>query len=142
MTGAEAILALTLNLFFEARGEGYHGMQAVADVTVTRVKDDRYPDNVVDVVLQPYQFSWTVDKLSDNNLFELMELQRYVLHSGKYNEQEIDAYRVAEKIARKVLQNDYRVRYRFTHYHATSVTPYWADSHKGYWIGNHLFYRI
>jgi spore germination cell wall hydrolase CwlJ-like protein len=50
---------LALNMYHEARGEGPDGMQMVGEVTLTRVEDEAYPDNVCDVVYQRRQFSWT-----------------------------------------------------------------------------------
>lgn len=143
MTFAEAVLAMTLNLFFEARGEGERGMQAVADVTITRVEDKRYPNNIQDVVLQRRQFSWTHTKLkpSERNLQGLMSMQRHILHSGKFKSKDIEAYRRAEKVARKTLQAGYKPRIKFTHFHNTKVNPSWAK-YKGQWIGKHIFYRM
>lgn len=144
MTFAEALLALTLNLFFEARGEGVRGMEAVADVTITRVHDQRYPDNVLDVVLQSRQFSWTHQKLKrkDRNLQGLIALQHDVLHSGKYSWKDIERYRQAERIAKKALQDGYKPRYRFTHFHTIKIRPYWVEYRNGMKLGNHIFYRI
>lgn len=144
MSFAEALLALTLNLFFEARGESERGMHAVADVTVTRVVDVRYPNNMVDVVLQPRQFSWVREQLHphERNLQGLISLQHRVLHSGKYSSRDIEAYRRAERVARKVLQDGYRPVYHFTHFHNTKVKPYWSRLRVGVWIGNHLFYKL
>ncbi|MGL4518407.1 MAG: cell wall hydrolase, partial [Phocaeicola sp.] len=136
----ESLLALTLNIFYEARGEGEVGMHAVADVTIIRAKT---PSNVVNAVLAPYQFSWVKDKLKpkERNLFGLMALQRHILHSGKFKTQEIEAYRRAERIASKVLQDRYKPRYRFTHFHVVGLKPNWGGS-GGKRIGNHVFYRL
>ena len=58
---AEALLCLTLNVYHEARGEPFLGQVAVAEVTLNRVDDLRWPDTVCEVVYQPYQFSWTLE---------------------------------------------------------------------------------
>lgn len=55
----EARRCLVKNLYWEARGEDYKGMRAVAQVTLNRVKADQWPDTVCGVVRQPKQFSWT-----------------------------------------------------------------------------------
>lgn len=53
------LACLQKNVYFEARGEGRAGMRAVANATMNRVKDPRFPKTVCDVVYQPSQFSWT-----------------------------------------------------------------------------------
>ena len=53
------VLMLALNVYFEARGEGISGKAAVAHVTLNRLKDDRWPKTLSEVILQPGQFSWT-----------------------------------------------------------------------------------
>lgn len=51
-----ALLCLSMNIYHEARGEGYDGMAMVALVTMNRADHD--PDKVCEVVTKPYQFSW------------------------------------------------------------------------------------
>ena len=54
------------NVYFESRGEPIMDQIYVANVTMNRVKDNtgRWADTPCGVVYQPYQFSWTNDKLS------------------------------------------------------------------------------
>ncbi|MGL5014199.1 MAG: cell wall hydrolase [Bacteroidales bacterium] len=137
---AEAVLIMTMNIYHESRGESLAGQQAVADTAITRVHDARWPNSVHDVVLQPKQFSWVKEK-KVKTVFDLMALQDAILHSKKTTPRQIEAYRKAEKLARKVLQEGYQPRYKFTHFHATKILPYWAR-YRGVWIGNHVFYRI
>jgi spore germination cell wall hydrolase CwlJ-like protein len=59
----EEIECLSRNIYHEARGEGHVGMTAIAMVTLNRVKDPRWPKTVCKVVYQPYQFSWTHQKV-------------------------------------------------------------------------------
>jgi len=49
-------------IYFEARGEGYAGKAAVANVVLNRAKSTAYPRDVCAVVYQNRQFSWTIDK--------------------------------------------------------------------------------
>lgn len=53
------VLLLALNVYYEARGEGTSGKAAVANVTLNRVRDGRWPETISGVILQPGQFSWT-----------------------------------------------------------------------------------
>lgn len=53
-------LCLARNIYFEARGEDLRGQEAVASVTLNRVRSPEWPGTVCDVVYQPFQFSWTI----------------------------------------------------------------------------------
>lgn len=48
---------VALTLWGEARGEGTEGMAAVAWVIKNRLVDRRFPPNLLDVCLKPWQFS-------------------------------------------------------------------------------------
>jgi len=56
---------LAKNIYFEARGENIKGQLAVGLVTINRMKDERWPDDVCGVVYQNKQFSWYWDGKSD-----------------------------------------------------------------------------
>ena len=58
-------MCLATALFFEAGVESHDGMLAVADVILNRVEDSRYPDNVCEVIAEPFAFSYTHDGKSD-----------------------------------------------------------------------------
>lgn len=53
------IRCLAVNIYHEARGEPEIGQMMVAFVTMNRVNDHRFPNDVCSVVYQPHQFSWT-----------------------------------------------------------------------------------
>lgn len=135
-----ALLALTMNVWHEARGEGDVGMQAVADTTIMRVNSDHYPDCATEVILQPKQFSWVKEK-KVKDIGDLLELERSVLHSKQLSERDLHTYRKAQTIAQKALQEGYKPRYKFTHFHTTKVSPPWSKNNKSVKIGNHIFYR-
>lgn len=54
-----ALLWLSLNIYYEARSEPKNAQIAVAQVTINRSKSRNL--TIKEVVLQPYQFSWTLD---------------------------------------------------------------------------------
>lgn len=54
-----SLYCLTLAIYFEARGEPLTGQYLVGQVVLNRVASQNYPDQVCDVVFQPYQFSFT-----------------------------------------------------------------------------------
>lgn len=67
---------LTRNMYFEARGEGEHGMLAVGHVVMNRVQHDGFPKTVCGVVkdgkykngkpvANQCQFSWVCDGIPD-----------------------------------------------------------------------------
>ncbi len=56
-----ALLCLALNVYHESRGEAIFVQQAIAQVTMTRARQDR--NKVCKEVFRPYQFSWA-NKLS------------------------------------------------------------------------------
>jgi spore germination cell wall hydrolase CwlJ-like protein len=132
------IECLALNIYHEARGQSELGQHAVAYVTLNRVKNDRYPEEICAVVKQSKrdkdgnpirnkcQFSWFCDGRGDHP-------------------KNTEAYEKAKAIARAVI-NTYG--YSFdptlgaTMYHADSVKPYWRKAFtKTTKIENHIFYR-
>ena len=50
---------LSLNTYFESKGESDAGMLAVIHTTLNRVKDTRFPKTICGVVYQRSQYSWT-----------------------------------------------------------------------------------
>tara|TARA_B100000795_G_C22412893_1_gene291524 strand:- start:90 stop:524 length:435 start_codon:yes stop_codon:yes gene_type:complete len=126
---------LTDNIYFEARSQGFAGWVAVAQVTLNRVKDKRFPNTICEVVKQGLtyqsghpiknkcQFSWYCDGKSD----------------------EIINTKIHEEIS--IMVNNY-IHFGFditdgaTHYHADYVLPSWAKTKtKTIEIDDHIFYR-
>jgi hypothetical protein len=61
----DEVICLALNIYFEARGAPLLDQQAVAAVTLNRLDDERWANDVCGVVYQPYQFSWVLDRYSN-----------------------------------------------------------------------------
>ena len=123
------LCCLAVAVFFEARGEPTTGQYAVAEVIMNRVEDDRYPDTVCGVVFEDSQFSFT---------------EHYSILSRASNSSKAavlaDAAQKAKTVASDVLDG-YRIGITSTHYHTTSVDPFWAEHFElDGMIGNHLFY--
>ena len=130
---ADEVKCLAQNIYWEARNQSIQGMYAVADVTLNRVKDKRWPSTVCEVVKQRKnaggrwvcQFSWYCDGKSDTPknreraVFNLCTMIAYVRLKSKDSVLLPDVY----------------------WYHTDSVDPYWVDaySHK-VTIGDHHFY--
>lgn len=136
------IECLAKNMYFEARGEGEKGQNAVAFVTINRVRSNRYPNNVCDVVYQARtdsrgrplrnqcQFSWycdgKVDTVTERVYNKILLRAEYIYVNYYLNNMMEDTTDGA------------------THYHSDKVDPYWSR-HKNYQyvasIGQHLFYQ-
>lgn len=115
------LMCLALNVYHEARGEPLHGQYAVAHVTMNRVADPRWPDNVCAVVSQKDQFSWV----------------------GRVNPLPIErGWRLAVQVAEDVLSGRDDDTEGSTHYHNTNVSPSWARTlTPTKEIKSHVFYR-
>lgn len=126
----EALLCLSLNIYFEARSEPIQGQIAVAEVTLNRVASNKFPDNICAVVLQENsqgcQFSWWCDSKSDepkeHNSFQTAKsLAKLMIEEGEY-------ISVVGKEA--------------THYHTEDISPYWKDDYSTITqVGKHIFYK-
>lgn len=141
---------LAENIYFEARNDSLAGQAAVADVVINRMHDDRYPNNICDVVHDgPVRESWKTKQTPDPDDAEYYPVRDRCQFSwycdGKPESiNDKKAWIKAQYIAYQMIYAD---RYRgitegATHYHAHYVNPTWAkkiqfiDS-----IGSHKFYR-
>lgn len=117
---------LALNIYHEARGESISGQKAVASVIMNRVRSQKYPDSVCEVVWQPKQFSWTIT------------------HEKYHAVTDPRAWKMALVIAQLTLTGYEHARVgEATHYHASSVDPYWAAYGQFVVkIGDHVFYEM
>jgi len=136
------IICLARNIYFEARSESITGQTAVASVTLNRVKSNKFPNTICEVVHQAKysrwwkenhnkdvpvrnkcQFSWYCDgkpdKVYDHNAYKDI----YTLAEYMYNEQ-IDSTDGA------------------THYHANYVSPAWSSQMTMVGVADtHIFYK-
>jgi N-acetylmuramoyl-L-alanine amidase len=128
---------LAMNIYHEARNQQIIGQIAVSNVVLNRVKDERYPNTICDVVrdaklksngypkINQCQFSWYCDGKPDTPL-------------------DIMRWEDSKSLARLILNNKklFDVTNGATHYHATYVDPYWNKSMKEtVRIGQHIFYK-
>lgn len=114
------------NIYHEAGSEPLTGRYAVAQVTLNRMADERYPDTVCGVVLQHKQFSWA------NN------------HNRRWTTPSGPAWEASKRIAREVLEQGKRVHGLddALFYHATYVRPSWSyRKDRLTRIGLHIFYE-
>lgn len=106
------LMCLSMNIYWESRDQSIAGQVVVAQVTLNRVANPDYPDNVCGVVHELKQFSWQWDGKSDVP-------------------QEAHAWATAQMVAKGVLAGSGHADLwdvNITHYHAAYVQPYWAGS--------------
>ena len=133
-----ALMCMAANIYHEAKNQPMAGQIAVAQVVMNRVNDNRYPDNVCDVVKQGLtykngkvvlgkcQFSWYCDGKKDD--------------VDKKSEKWRNSLRYASMVITNKITLD--VTEGATHYHATYVRPAWARTKtKTVRINRHIFYR-
>ena len=120
---SKAHRCLSLNVYWEARNQSVAGQIAVAQVTLNRTRDPRFPNNVCDVVYDHKQFSWYWDGKSDWPV-------------------EADAWESSKLVASAAMAGTGHVELQgVTHYHAVYSQPYWRDSMTQVTtIGDHVFY--
>ena len=117
-------------IYFEARGEKKVGQQAVAEVIINRVKSDKFPNKICEVVMQGgssrhrCQFSYNCDGLPESI-------------------SEKDAYAEVRMLAFQVMQGEIKpVAGGATYFHTTWANPRWARKfEKTVEIGSHVFYQ-
>jgi spore germination cell wall hydrolase CwlJ-like protein len=122
---------LSQALYYEARGEGRVGEQAVAEVVFHRMNAGNFGHSICAVVYEGSghpgcQFSFTCDGALDRPRDE-------------------SAWMKSEQLAAQILTGEillHNTTGGATHYHATWVYPFWAPTLKiTAHIGNHIFYR-
>jgi spore germination cell wall hydrolase CwlJ-like protein len=122
---------LTQVVYYEARGEGRDGMQAVAQVVLNRVRHPAFPKSICGVVYQGAarrtgcQFSFTCNGVM----------------RGRVNQ---TAWNRARTVASGALSGSvYSAVGNATHFHTTGVSPVWRNSLvRVNQVGSHLFYRF
>lgn len=125
----DPITCLARTIYWEAKGEGIAGMEAIANVVMNRLGHEGFPNTVCEVVRQGYergacQFSWWCDGRSDDA-------------------QDSKAYEVAKEIARKALNRQLTDRTGGAlYFHQRKVSPKWSAEYiKTTEVGEHLFYK-
>lgn len=131
-TDNSEINVLARTIWGEARGEGFAGMQAVANVIMNRVKRGGwYGLTITEVCKKPYQFScWNVNDVN------YAKIQNVTTADNQF----LQATEIAQRAVAGTLPD---ITSGATEYHATSIKPAWnyAKLEEVGVIGNHKFYR-
>jgi spore germination cell wall hydrolase CwlJ-like protein len=125
----DAVTCLARTIYWEAKGEGDAGMQAVASVVMNRLRHKGFPKTLCGVVTQGHeqgscQFSWWCDGQPDNA-------------------EEPEPYTLAKEIARKALNRQLEDRTDGAlYYHNHGITPSWSKQYiRTVEVGAHVFYK-
>lgn len=123
---------LAQNIYWEAGNEPFEGKVAVAQVTINRSNNSKFPNDVCKVVYQKNvflsrvvcQFSWYCE-----NNFKLKPVYK-------------PSYDESEAVAKKVLLEGFRLDglKEAMYYHADYVNPKW-NKEKIAVVGRHIFYK-
>ena len=112
-------------LYYEARGEGERGQEAVAEVILQRAKSGSHPATVCGVVYEPHQFSF----VNDGSMLRKLDRRAWD-----------EAYQLGVRILKGEIVT--AMTRRATYYHQVSVSPSWSKTFiRTAKIGNHLFYQ-
>jgi spore germination cell wall hydrolase CwlJ-like protein len=112
-------------LYYEARGEGQSGQEAVAEVILQRVRSGGHPGTICGVVREPRQFSFLTD-------------------GSTLRELDADAWQSAKQLAARIVRGELvtSLTRRALYYHQVDIQPAWASEMvRTVKIGNHVFYR-
>lgn len=131
LEGSRDLDCLTQGVYYEARGEGQAGMQAVAQVILNRVRSSAFPSTVCGVVFQGAgrrtgcQFSFACD-------------------GSMRSRREGGAWERARRVAARALGGYvYAPVGNATHFHTTAVNPRWSGTLvRVTQVGQHVFYRF
>ena len=133
----EAITCLALNIYFESRNQPIEGQVAVSQVVLERVKSDKYPSTVCEVVFQGPTYSWSVN-------YPIRDRCQFSWYCDGLSDKPKDktAWLNSLEVAEKVYYGLTDTVKGATHYHSVKVDPWWAKYKvKVKRIGDHIFYR-
>ena len=124
-----SITCLARTIYWEARGEGAAGMEAIASVVMNRLGHEGFPSTICEVVMQGHergacQFSWWCDGRSDDA-------------------KEDQSYAIAKEIARRALNLQLTDRTGGAlYFHQRKVTPSWGGEYiKTGEVAGFVFYK-
>ena len=134
------IFCLAKNIYFEAGNQPVAGKVAVSLVVLNRVKHHAYPDNVCDVIYQAQmRENWK------GNLVPVRNRCQFSWFCDGKSDEPVDSatWMFSLATAARVWEGDFPdFTDGATHYHATRVTPYWAESlNETVTINDHIFYK-
>lgn len=140
------LTCLAKNIYWEARNQSFAGQVAVGLVTLNRVKDDRFPNTICEVVYQgPHRQSWA----NPDQLVPLRDKCHFSWYCDGLPDDipsyDFTAYKTATEIAELMIDDSisfYDITQGATHYHADYVLPAWSQTKEiTVEIDDHIFYK-
>jgi len=127
------LTCLAKNVYYEARGEPLDGQFGVAEVTLNRVADPRYPETICEVV---YQKRWDYLRKRHVSAFSWTEFDRV-------DEPQGHAWTTAMSVADAAFHGRRAQTLQgAVHFHAVHIQPSWSQGKEPVaTIGRHTFYR-
>ena len=145
------IECLAQNIYHEARSESTAGRMAVALVTLNRVKDERFPNTICEVIEQgPTRESWKTRQTPDPNDAVFYPIKNRCQFSwycdGKSDvPKQVKTWKRLLTIANSIVYNKFDfvdITDGALFYHADYVSPSWAKTkQRTTEINDHIFYR-
>ncbi|KPK33235.1 MAG: hypothetical protein AMJ66_05650 [Betaproteobacteria bacterium SG8_40] len=132
-TKQRELTCLAKNVYYEARGEPLEGQFGVAEVTMNRVVDSRYPGTICEVV---YQQRWDYLRKRNVGAFSWTEFDMVEEPQGR-------AWTTAMSVADAAFHGRRtQMLQGAVHYHAEHIQPSWSRGKEPVArIGRHTFYR-
>lgn len=123
---------LARNIYHEAGNEPFEGKVAVAQVTINRSENDKFPSDICKVV---YQKNIVYEKV-------LCQFSWYCNQAALKKPLNREVYTEAMEVAKKVLLEGFRIDSvkGALYYHADYVNPGWGKKPVTK-IGRHIFYK-
>jgi spore germination cell wall hydrolase CwlJ-like protein len=123
---------MAINVYREAAGEPFEGKVAVAQVTLNRVNDDYFPNDVCGVVYQKNVFMRGV----------VCQFSWYCNSAYQARPRNARAYNESYEVAKKVLLEGFELATikDALYFHADYVSPNWSYIEVAK-IGSHIFYK-
>jgi spore germination cell wall hydrolase CwlJ-like protein len=128
----QRLSCLALNIYREAGKEPFEGKVAVAQVTLNRSNDPRFPSDICAVV---YQKNIIMEKV-------VCQFSWYCDNAARARPINNEAYKESYEVAKKVLLEGFRLEVvqNALYFHAVHINPNWKHLRVAK-IGNHIFYN-
>mgnify|MGYP003116086090 FL=1 len=133
----EGLACLALNIYHEARDQPIEGQVAVAQVVMERVKSNKYPNSICEVVMQGPTYSWSIN-------YPIKHRCQFSWYCDGLSDRPKDmtAYLNSVDVAEKTLHGLKNVVKGSVHYHSVKVKPWWSKYKiRVTQIGDHIFYK-
>lgn len=138
----EEVFCLAQNVYHEARGEDLSGQVAVAHVTMNRVKSEKFPNTICEVVYQARYSKWWLERGKKVPILHKCQFSWYC--DGKSDGiGDWDSFDNISSVSRDIILGKHEDNTNgAVYYHADYVKPNWSNHMKVSAVyDNHIFYK-